>query len=103
MDEPPDELRAVHDAHGEFVDLVGTLDRIRSHGLDLVELIVASPDDWDRYEAGMWPNVAKWLVAHQDYPEASEVSERWRANQRAYLGGRRCLGWGVLVVRSALV
>ena len=97
---PPPELKSIHDRHGEFLNLVGMLDRINGHGLDLVEMVIASPDDWDRYEAGMWPNVVTWLDEHPDDPTADEVRAQWKQNQRAYmLGDRRCLGWGVFILR----
>jgi hypothetical protein len=36
---------------GDYESLTGTLDRIDSAGFDLVEMVLASPDDWDRYVA----------------------------------------------------
>jgi hypothetical protein len=101
-EEPTPELREIRDLHYSFVDLVGTLDRITSHGFDLVDMVIASADDWDRYEAGMWPNVVAWLDANPDDPLAEEVRQGWKHHQRAYLAaGRRCLGWGVFVVRAS--
>ena len=100
---PPAELQAMHDPRNEFLDLVGILDRINNHGFDLVEMIVANTDDWDRYEASMWANVARWLDDNPNDPAADDVRQTWRRNQRAYLlGGRRCLGWAVFIVRQMM-
>ena len=100
VDEPPPEVREIHDPRGEFGDLVGILDRVEGHGLDLVEMLIASDDDWDRYQAGMWPNIIEWLDANPNDPIAEELRIRWKRNQRAYmLGARRCMGWGVFVLR----
>jgi hypothetical protein len=65
-------------------------------------MVIASADDWDRYEAGMWPNIVAWLDANPDDPVAEEVRQSWKHHQRAYLAAaRRCLGWGVFVVRAS--
>jgi hypothetical protein len=99
--EPTEELREIHAPHGDFVDLGGTLDLLTAHGYDLLEMTIASPDEWDRYEAGHWPNLAAWLDHNPGDPIASEVLQGWKRHQHAYLhAGRRCLGWGVFIVRS---
>ena len=42
----------------DFVSLVGTLDRLEASGLELVEMVLANPDSWDRYEAAQWRTIA---------------------------------------------
>jgi len=102
-DDPTPEVKAIHDPDGNsFVDLGGTLDRITSHGYDLIEMLIASPDDWDRYQAEMWPNLAAWLDTNPDHALAGEVRQGWHDNQRSYLhNARRSLGWGVFVIRPS--
>ena len=91
---PPDFLRRDLEVGQTFADLAGTLDRFETAGMDLAEMVLASCDDWDRYETSQWLNVADWLVAHPDHPDASEVRERRDASRRSYLAHeRRCLGW----------
>jgi hypothetical protein len=100
--EPSDDLRAIYGGQGDWADLEGTLDRIGSHGYDLVEMILASSDDWDRYEAGKWANLAAWLDTHPDDPRAGQIRQEWKSRQRLYLHAeRRCIGWGIFIVRSA--
>lgn len=101
-EEPAPAVRTAQEAGQTFCDLGGTLDRIESAGLELVEMLLASTDDWDRYQARQWLAVSDWLAAHPDDPDASEVralSDGWR---RSYLTDlRRCMGWGVFVLRES--
>jgi hypothetical protein len=83
-----------------FTDLVGTLDRFDASGVELVEMVMADPDDWDRYVASQWLTVDDWLRAHPDDPEAAELREWTNHARRSHLEyGRRYLGWGVFVLR----
>ncbi|HET8657846.1 MAG TPA: methyltransferase domain-containing protein [Micromonosporaceae bacterium] len=100
--EPPtDEVyRALDTVPGEFVPLAGVLDRVEEAGLDLVEMVLADPDSWDRYEAMHWAAADRWLRANPSDPDAPMVRERTSRYRRAYLEyGRRYLGWGVFVLR----
>jgi SAM-dependent methyltransferase len=85
----------------DFESLSGTLDRIESAGFELVEMVLASPDDWDRYVAAQWMTVGDWLEANPDDPDAVEIRQWIREGRRSYLAvDRRYLGWGVFVLRS---
>jgi SAM-dependent methyltransferase len=97
---PPPQIEQKYGA-GEFADLAGTLDRFDAAGMDLVEIILASSDDWDRYAASQWLNVSDWLVANPDDADAAEVRQLRDTSRRDYLAHeRRCLGWGVFVLRA---
>lgn len=100
--EPPPE--AAYAAEGvdknDYVSLDGTLDRFESMGMNLVEMVLANQDSWDRYEAPQWMAVNDYLNANPDDSDASTLREWINNNRRAYLQyGRRYLGWGVFVVR----
>jgi SAM-dependent methyltransferase len=101
VDPPPS---AAVEAHGfgadDYVSLEGTLDRLDAAGLELVEMVLANPDTWDRYEASQWRTVTAWLAANADDPD-HEAMRRFRDEaRRTYLRwGRRYLGWGVFVTR----
>lgn len=98
---PPPHVEKKRGARQEFADLAGTLDRIDAAGMDLVEMVLASPDDWDRYAASQWLNVSDWLAANPDDTDASELREVRDSSRRDYLAHeRRCLGWGVFVLRA---
>lgn len=100
--EPPP--AAAYEAMGikedEFKSLAGTLDRFESAGLELVEMVLANHDGWDRYEAPQWQAVDDYLRANRSDPEAEELYAWMDKNRRAYLRyGRRYFGWGVFVLR----
>ena len=45
---PPPHVKQKHETGQGFADLAGTLDRFEVAGVDLVEMVLASPEDWDR-------------------------------------------------------
>ncbi len=104
IEPPPDEAyAALGVSRDEFVGLPETLDRIHSAGLELVEMVLASPDSWDRYEAGQWWTMYEWLRDNPDDPLAPEIRQRFETSQRTHLAyQRRYFGWGVFVMRAKL-
>ncbi len=63
-------------------------------------MVLADGDSWDRYVAGQWWTIDRWLSAHQDDPRADEMRGLLVAWRRAHLEyGRRYLGWGIFVLR----
>ena len=83
----------------EFASLAGTLDRLEEAGMQLVEMVLADGDGWDRYVAGQWWTVSRWLEAHRDHPDAPAMREFLEKSRRSHLEyGRRYLGWGVFVL-----
>jgi len=85
---------------GLFTTLEGTLDRFETANFALVEMVLSSLDDWDRYEASQWKAVHDYLAHNPDDPQAAELREWFARRRRAYLtSGRRYLGWGVFVLR----
>ncbi len=78
-----------------FADLAGTLDVFESADVDLVEMVLTNDDDWDRYAASQWLNVANWLDANPDQPDAAAVrapsvtspaSVTWRTSAALWVG-----------------
>lgn len=85
----------------EFETLEGTLDRFEMAGLDLLEMVLADGNDWDRYAAAQWMTVKNWLRDNPDDPDAEALREWITQDQRAYLKySRRYFGWGVFVLRQ---
>ena len=69
-------------------------------GFELLEMVLADGDSWDRYEASQWRTIADWLVANPDDPDHAAMRRFLDENRRTYLRwGRRYLGWGVFVTR----
>jgi hypothetical protein len=65
---PPEALAAFRFGPDEFTSLVGTAQRRESAGMGVVEMVPADGDSWDRYVAGQWWTVDRWLAAHPDHP-----------------------------------
>jgi SAM-dependent methyltransferase len=90
-------------AHGygqDFASLEGTLDIFDDSGVDLVEMVLSSLEEWDRYAASQWLNVADWVAGNPGHPDAPAVLAERNASRRRYLSeGRATMGWGVFVGR----
>ena len=100
QEEPPADVQQALGLGADVVDLAGQLGQFEAAGLDLVEMVLANQDTWDRYSASQWLNVAKWLDAHPDDPDADDVRRTRDASRRTYLTHeRRYLGWGVFILR----
>ena len=85
---------------GRDATLVGTLDRVESCGMGLVEMVLANPNTWDRYVAAQWLTVDNWLRANPTDPEADALRGWITRSRRNYLEYERPgLGWGVFVLR----
>ena len=98
---PPGAAAALGLGDGDYVSLEGTFDRLEAAGLELVEMVLANQDSWDRYEAAHWRTVADWLLANPDDPDHDAMRRFLDDGRRAYLAwGRRYLGWGVFVTRE---
>ncbi len=102
IEPPPDEAYAMMGMGREdYVSLLETLERIHSVDLELVEMVLANQDSWDRYEAAHWWTQYEWLKQHPDDPLAPALREMYEHGQREYFTyGRRYLGWGVFVMKA---
>ncbi|WP_329130331.1 class I SAM-dependent methyltransferase [Streptomyces sp. NBC_01476] len=101
---PPEEaLEAVEAEPDDFTSLAGTLDRIEAAGMELVEMVLADGDSWDRYAAGQWFTIDRWLrETPRDHPDAADMRVFLEHSRRTHLTwARRYFGWGVFVLRPA--
>jgi SAM-dependent methyltransferase len=101
---PPQEAyEAVGAEPDDFTTLDGTFDRFEAAGLDLIEMVLADGDSWDRYYAAQWFTISEWLrrapAGHPDAPDMREFLDHQRRGYLTY--GRRYFGWGVFVLRAA--
>ncbi len=63
-------------------------------------MVLADGDSWDRYAASQWWNVDQWLRDNPESPDLEEMHEFLNTARRSHLEyRRRCLGWGVFVLR----
>jgi len=95
-EEPPAAAVAAYEG---FTSLPELADRLQSTGLELVEMVLADGDSWDRYAASQWWTVRNWLAAHPDDEQAPAMRDYLATGRRQHLEFvRRYLGWGVFVL-----
>jgi SAM-dependent methyltransferase len=100
---PDAALEANGMAPDDFTSLVGTLDRFEAAGMELLEMVLADGDSWDRYAAEQWFAIADWLRdTPPDHPDVPDMRAFLAHARRTHLEwNRRYLGWGVFVLRAA--
>ena len=68
-------------------------------GYDVVEMVLANQDGWDRYEAAKWLTMRRWLEANSDDEFAKEVRAQLTTEPVRYATyTREYLGWGVFAL-----
>ena len=87
----------------DFLPLPELLTSFGRLGYDVVEMVLADQDGWDRYEAAKWITMRRWLEANPDDDFAKELRAQLNSEPRRYATyTREYLGWGVfaLMLRS---
>ncbi|MBI4912201.1 MAG: class I SAM-dependent methyltransferase [Acidobacteria bacterium] len=68
-------------------------------GCDVVEMVLADQDGWDRYEAAKWLTMRRWLDANSDDELAKDVRAQLTSEPGRYAAyTREYLGWGVFAL-----
>ena len=100
---PSDEVarRCLASAASDFLMLPDLLASFGQLGLDVVEMVLADQDGWDRYEGAKWLTMRRWLDANPDDDLAAEVRAKLTSEpvrHAAYT--REYLGWGVFALMT---
>jgi len=83
----------------DFLILPELLASFSDLGYDVVEMILANQDDWDRYEAAKWLTMRRWLAANPDDEFAKDVRAQLTSEPVRYAAyTREYLGWGVFAL-----
>jgi len=83
----------------DFLLLPELLASFGSLGCDVVEMVLADQDGWDRYEAAKWLTMRRWLETNPGDDLAKEVrAELTSAPERHATYTREYLGWGVFAL-----
>ncbi|GAA0815301.1 SAM-dependent methyltransferase [Spirilliplanes yamanashiensis] len=100
----PATVAACHATSAEdFRTLPGLVGHLAALGWDLVEMVLADADSWDRYRAAQWLNVREWLDANPGHELYAELRAELDAAPLAYVTHERPhLGWGVFALRRRL-
>lgn len=70
-------------------------------GYDVVEMVLADPDSWDRYEAAKWLTMRRWLDANPNDDFAKDVRAQLTSEPERYAAyTRQYLGWGVFALMA---
>jgi SAM-dependent methyltransferase len=84
----------------EFLDLPGLVASFGRLGWDVVEMVLADEDSWDRYVAAQWFTVRAWLDENPDDELAPAFRAELDSAPLAYVRyQRRYLGWGVFALK----
>ena len=100
--DPPDQA-TVEGCHlrerADFRLLPDLIEHFGDLGCDVVEMVLADQDSWDRYAAAQWLNIRRWLDANPTDELADEMREELRTEPARYARyTREYLGWGVFAL-----
>ncbi|WP_151769810.1 SAM-dependent methyltransferase [Streptomyces abyssomicinicus] len=99
---PPDEetAQACHATRiADFAELPDLIGRFQDLGYDVVEMVLADQDSWDRYAAAQWLSMRRWLDRNPDDELAPQVRQELTTEPARYARGtREYLGWGVFAL-----
>ena len=83
----------------DFLMLPDLLASFSHLGYDVVEMVLANQDGWDRYEAAKWLTMRRWLEANPDDELAKEVQVKLTSEPERYSAyTREYMGWGVFAL-----
>jgi SAM-dependent methyltransferase len=83
----------------DFLILPELLGSFGDLGYDVVEMVLADQDGWDRYEAAKWFTMRRWLEANPDDDFQKEVRAQLTSEPKRYAAHtREYLGWGVFAL-----
>lgn len=100
--EPPDQetVEACHATdRADFRPLPELIEHFAELGCDVVEMMLADQDSWDRYVAPQWLNIRRWLDQNPD----DELADTLRAELATAPASharyqREYLGWGIFAL-----
>ena len=70
-------------------------------GYDVVEMVLADQEGWDRYEAAKWLTMRHWLAANPHDDFAAEIRSQLIDEPTRYVTyTREYLGWGVFALMA---
>lgn len=82
----------------ELPELLASFDRL---DYDVVEMVLADENGWDRYEAAKWLTMRRWLDANPADAQAAEVRALLTSEPTRYAAyTREYLGWGVFALMA---
>ncbi|MEU0297994.1 class I SAM-dependent methyltransferase [Streptomyces sp. NPDC006175] len=88
-------------SRADFRMLPELIEHFGDLGYDVVEMVLADQDNWDRYQAAQWLNLRHWLEQNPDDELAAELRTELATEPARYVRyTREYLGWGVFALMS---
>lgn len=85
----------------DFLMLPELLASFGALGYDVVEMVLADQEGWDRYEAAKWFTMRRWLEANPDDDFAKDVRAQLHSGPERYATyTREYMGWGVFALMA---
>jgi len=85
----------------DFLTLPKLLASFGHLGYDVVEMVLADQDSWDKYEAAKWLTMRRWLEANPEDEFAKVVRANLSSEPVRYAAyTREYMGWGVFTLMS---
>jgi SAM-dependent methyltransferase len=83
----------------DFLTLPELIESFGGLGYDVVEMVLAGQEGWDRYEAAKWLTMRRWLEANPDDDFVKDVRVMLTLEPKRYATyTREYLGWGVFAL-----
>jgi SAM-dependent methyltransferase len=102
--EPPDQATVEAceaTSKDDWLALPELVEQFGELGCDVVEMVLADQDSWDRYVAAQWLNLRRWLDDNPDDELAGELrAELTTAPIQHTRYQREYLGWGVFAMMN---
>ncbi|WP_424356712.1 SAM-dependent methyltransferase [Methanocella sp. MCL-LM] len=100
---PTEDVARECNAHSisDFLLLPDLLASFGDLSYDVVEMVLADQEGWDRYEAAKWLTMRRWLEANPDDDLAKEVRAKLTSEPKRYAAyTREYIGWGVFALMA---
>ncbi|QYK03551.1 SAM-dependent methyltransferase [Shewanella zhangzhouensis] len=83
----------------DYLELPQLITLFNDNGYEVIEMVLANQDGWDRYEAAKWFTMRRWLEENTDDELAQEIRSLLRTEPKRYVTyTREYLGWGVFAL-----
>jgi SAM-dependent methyltransferase len=83
----------------DYLTLPGLLASFGTLGYDVVEMVCATQEPWDRYQAPQWLTMRRWADAHPDHPLHDQIRGLLATEPAQYAEfTREHFGWGVFAL-----
>lgn len=85
----------------DWLTLYGLIEQMQAFDYDVIEMMLADQDSWDRSVAAQWRNLREFIDKNPDDPLTPEFREELRTSPILHTKYQRnYLGWGVFALKK---